>query len=158
VILEFKSQYAYESCVFPLVSDAVEGIHATIDTREYHAPYQGQMARPGEREIADIDPPLLNRVLNTLIHAFEAVKTLGSSSHPQVIKVNQSQEDYLFGPSPIRKNKIPLSRILGPEGNESSCLLLPLSQIQHIFNPRKKDSDHCQQCTLFNLRFLTTVD
>jgi hypothetical protein len=135
--------------IFPIVSDAVEGIHATIDTREYHSPSYGEP--PGGRQIADIDPPLLNRILTPLIHSFQVSEMVHGSPPPQqVIQVNQSHQDYVFGPNPAQDMGSPLSRILGPsEGSESSCLMLPLAQIQRILKPTMKESKSCRDCSSF---------
>lgn len=142
-----KSQYAYETFLFPLVSDSIEGIHGLVDTRQYHSPYQGQVLKPGMREIAEIDSPLLDRLLNTLISAFELLNQKDNSS--QVIQVNPQHQDFVFGPT--NNDNLQLNHVLGPQDkNQQNCLQLPLLKIQRILNPGKNNDKVCSDCALFH--------
>lgn len=141
-----KSQYAYESYLFPLVSDGVEGIHALIDTREYHSPYRGQEYKPGMRKIAEIDTPLLNRLLNTIITSFELLE---EEKKNKVIQVDKSHQDFVFGPS--GNDNLRLVHVLGPDENSQNiCLQLPLLKIQRILHPGKNNDQVCRDCSLFH--------
>lgn len=141
-----KSQYAYESYLFPLVSDGVEGIHGLVDTREYHSPYRGQEYKPGMRKIAEIDTPLLNRLLHTIIVAFELLEEKNQS---KVIQVTKLHQDFVLGPS--NNDNEGLNHVLGPnEKNQGYCLQLPLLKIQRILNPGKINDEVCRDCSLFH--------
>lgn len=141
-----KSQYAYESYLFPLVSDGVEGIHGLIDTREYHSPYRGQVYKPGMRKIAEIDSPLLNRLLKTIFASFELLEDKDKS---KVIQIDKEHQDFVFGPSNNANAKF--NHILGPDENSQNiCLQLPLLKIQRILNPGKNNDKVCSDCSLFH--------
>jgi hypothetical protein len=64
-----------------------------------------------------------NRILNTLIHSFQVSEMVHGSPPPQqVIQVNQSHQDYVFGPNPAQNMGSPLSRILGPSEGSGELL------------------------------------
>jgi hypothetical protein len=166
IILELKSLYGYESLVFPIVSDSIQGIHALIDVREYHSPIPGQNVKLHGRKLASVDPPLLNRIFNTLTQSFQLSDDHKSKhdhfsskldhkdkrpSSSRIIRVNDSHEDYLVVPSPSKENHQQhtdaVSDILGPEqGASDFCWELPLVQIQKLINIHPA---HCRNCSLF---------
>lgn len=146
IIIEFKSLYAYESILFPMVSDAIQGIHALIDTREYHSPMPGQKMRHKQREIATIDPPVLNRVFSTFIQSFQPSDPQRSS---RIIHVNVSYEDYLLLPSPPDRQPHVID-ILGSDENQL-CWELPSVQMRQMVetSTRKSFGPLCRNCSLF---------
>lgn len=36
ITVEFKTKYAYESILFPIITELREGVHVLIDIRSYH--------------------------------------------------------------------------------------------------------------------------
>jgi hypothetical protein len=67
ITLELKTLYAYESILFPLVSDAHLGIHAQVNIKKYFVP-------GGQKPI---DAPLIKRILRVLDHARAMQRKLG---------------------------------------------------------------------------------
>jgi hypothetical protein len=173
IIVELKSRYAYESLVFPIVSDGIQGIHALIDIRKYHSTMPGEQVNFHGRKPATVDSPLLNRIFNTLAQSFQISDDRKSKhdhfiskvdhknkipSPSRIIRVNDSSEDYILVPSPSNENhqqhtSDPVSDILGSEeGANDFCWELPLVQIQQLINSGQNTSFHvsCRDCSLFD--------
>jgi hypothetical protein len=176
IVLELKTLYAYESVLFPIVTDAIQGIHVLIDTREYRSANHGEDLSLKTKERANIDAPLLNRIFNSFIQSFQIVfdfKSINIYNNPNnhysssskdgtkkpslIIRVNDSHEDFIIPPNPPtlvdeHGQHTASTSVLGPEeGTSQLCFDSPLFQIYKLIcSPNKSLVSLCRDCSLFH--------
>jgi hypothetical protein len=133
VTLELKTLYGYGSSLFALVADAREGTHAQVDVRNY-------FIAGGHKPI---DPPLIERVINTLI---VAVGMNRNGSVNQTRALSHQLGDYVVGPCPQSHGTL---HILGPQltALKEECHALPLYEYRKTL--KGDNDDHCQGCAVW---------
>jgi len=139
ITLEYKTVYAYESILFPIVTESRRGTHIQIDTRMYDQVRKGT---------GRVDKALVERTLRAVNSALEFI----AKGNPSKIEKLGPHEDYIIGPMSVAGTQ--LDHILGPprDSFDRLCTNTTLAAFRRILKS-KNEHVHCSMCKTFRHRF-----
>jgi hypothetical protein len=161
ISIELKTLYAYDSILFPLITDGRVGIHGQVNIKKYFIP-------GGQKPI---DASLVDRVMVIVDKSLELQRRLGwfnvTTSHDpylahQIIDQQklcdlndlllqvapqQWKGDLVVGPVCSSSQKAAMQHILGPlqADNEKICLSSMYQKLREVLET-KETGIHCRMC------------